>query len=528
MFLGAEVQRGEHGSYCTLPDQYGKELQKLCSSLKSAESEIRERLLRLENFWLRCRTQLEFLKRVEPMMDESHRELVEQTLRMFLSKLETVTALLKRLLKPRNASDGPVVDAETVPKRIKYAFKKESLDEAIDALEIWQRVSDPSWFLLLRIADRQLDSELSSNGSETASTIPSTLMIRSGLQEVGQDTNSTSGISLPPEALKKMRISGIQFCDAQAAEVAGSTRAAMYILSRINCPPLVKYHNTKKDIRDLARKLQHDEPHTFGLLNCKGFITKLLNDGDNTRAAFTMVFRIPLGLSSPRSLRDLLLNAPTPSSLSQRFEMAQELAKAVSYVHTFGFVHKNIRPESILSFGSPNTPTRSVFLVGFENFRREEGNTQRRGDDVPERNLYRHPTRQGPTPQDDYLMQHDIYSLGVCLLEVGLWQSFFQYDVENGSTVASALLGIPPDSTTKHVAYYLSTTGKSHLLSLTRSELRQCMGTKYAEVVETCLTCLDPDNTDFGDQRQFEDEDGIRVGVRYIEKVLYRLNMLYV
>ncbi|KAK7414263.1 hypothetical protein QQX98_006860 [Neonectria punicea] len=508
--------------------QYGKELQKICSTLKNAESEIKERLLRLENFWLRYKTQLEFLKRVEPMMDESHRELVEQTLRMFLSKLEAVAAMLKRLLKPRNASKGPVSDAESVSKRLKYAFKKESLDEAIDALETWQRVSDPSWFLLLRIADQQLDSELSSSDSGTASSIPSTLTIRSGLQEVNQSSNNTSGISLPVEALNKMSISGIPFCDAKIAEVARSTRAAMYILCRINCPPLVKYHITKKDVGDLTRKLQHDEPHTFGLLNCKGFVTELLNTDADKRAAFTMVFRIPPGLSSPRSLRDLLLNAPTPGSLSQRFEIAQELAKSVSYVHTFGFVHKNIRPESILSFVAPETSARSVFLVGFENFRRDEGNTQRRGDDVPERNLYRHPIRQGPNPQDDYLMQHDIYSLGVCLLEVGLWQSFFQYDSENGSMIPSALLDLPPDPTTKQAAYFLSTRGKAHLVSLARSELRQCMGTKYAEVVETCLTCLDPDNTDFGDQRQFEDEDGIQVGVRYIEKVLYRLNMLYV
>jgi hypothetical protein len=45
------------------------------------------------------------------------------------------------------------------------------------------------------------------------------------------------------------------------------------------------------------------------------------------------------------------------------------------------------------------------------------------------------------------------------------------------------------------------------------------MGTKYAQVVETCLNCLDPDNTDFGDEREFQDADGILVGVRYVEKV---------
>jgi hypothetical protein len=45
------------------------------------------------------------------------------------------------------------------------------------------------------------------------------------------------------------------------------------------------------------------------------------------------------------------------------------------------------------------------------------------------------------------------------------------------------------------------------------------MGTKYTQVVETCLTCLDPENTDFGDEEEFQDADGILVGVRYIEKV---------
>jgi hypothetical protein len=48
------------------------------------------------------------------------------------------------------------------------------------------------------------------------------------------------------------------------------------------------------------------------------------------------------------------------------------------------------------------------------------------------------------------------------------------------------------------------------------------MVTKYAEIAETCLTCLDPENADFGDATEFEDEDGICVGVRYIEKVRWK------
>lgn len=48
------------------------------------------------------------------------------------------------------------------------------------------------------------------------------------------------------------------------------------------------------------------------------------------------------------------------------------------------------------------------------------------GDLEWERNLYRHPVRQGLWSEEAFIMQHDIYSLGVCLIEIALWQSFIQ------------------------------------------------------------------------------------------------------
>jgi hypothetical protein len=167
------------------------------------------------------------------------------------------------------------------------------------------------------------------------------------------------------------------------------------------------------------------------------------------------------------------------------------------------------------------TGGQSVYLVGFENFRREEGRTHRTGDDAIERNLYRHPSRQGSSPREDYIMQHDIYSLGVCLLEVGLWQSFIEYREPDGAPTLADHLGIP-EKTGRQAANQLKEFGKELLLSLVRKELRQCMGTKYAEIAATCLTCLDPENADFGDETEFEDGDGICIGVRYIEKVRWQ------
>lgn len=62
---------------------------------------------------------------------------------------------------------------------------------------------------------------------------------------------------------------------------------------------------------------------------------------------------------------------------------------------------------------------------------------------------------------------------------------------------------------------------KQVLQGLAKDRLSIMMGEIYADIVTSCLTCLDKDNTGFGDESQFEDEDGILVGVRYIEKASF-------
>ena len=54
-----------------------------------------------------------------------------------------------------------------------------------------------------------------------------------------------------------------------------------------------------------------------------------------------------------------------------------------------------------------------MFLVGFGQLRMEHGVTQRVGDNSWEKNLYRRPTQQQVHLEEDYVMQHDTYSLGV-------------------------------------------------------------------------------------------------------------------
>jgi len=59
---------------------------------------------------------------------------------------------------------------------------------------------------------------------------------------------------------------------------------------------------------------------------------------------------------------------------------------------------------------------------------------------------------------------------------------------------------------------------KGDLVERADKELPSRMGEIYTEVVRTCLTCLDKDSVVFGDLEAFKDQDGITIGVRYIEK----------
>ena len=147
-------------------------------------------------------------------------------------------------------------------------------------------------------------------------------------------------------------------------------------------------------------------------------------------------------------------------------------------------------------------------------------------------------------------MQHDIYSLGVVLLELGLWQSFITYPpvpspFDFAETLKAPEVGsqdrvtaIPPpfisslslEKDTRKRAIAI----KSSLISLASTLLPAKMGRKYTDVVLLCLQCLDSPPADEEQEEKEEGramagefgdvyEDGIAVGVRYIEKILLRI-----
>jgi hypothetical protein len=144
--------------------------------------------------------------------------------------------------------------------------------------------------------------------------------------------------------------------------------------------------------------------------------------------------------------------------------------------------------------------------------------------------LYQHPKRQlgaGLVAESKYNIGHDIYSLGVCLLEIGLWTSFLTYN--GNSPFLSSMFREQKDIWKTQHANRLATLSDAEIeqqtfIMLAGDLLAYEMGETYSKMVLKCLSCLEKG---FGnvvtfvnsDSKEWEDE-----GVAFIQEVRRELN----
>lgn len=96
-----------------------------------------------------------------------------------------------------------------------------------------------------------------------------------------------------------------------------------------------------------------------------------------------------------------------------------------------------------------------------------------------ERNIYHHRDRFGK-PRAEFQPEHDVYALGVVLLEIGLWKTM-------SAIFARRLQKAPTFAVAEQDKVYQRTNNA--LIEFAGSnELKREMGDRYAEVVLTCLT----------------------------------------
>lgn len=230
------------------------------------------------------------------------------------------------------------------------------------------------------------------------------------------------------------------------------------------------------------------DPLTFGMLSCAG-ITKVYDKGDSRLVtSLELALEVPKGLRNLRSPRSLLSgDAEMKFSITEKVNFAKQLARTVSFVHSANFVHKNFRPETVIVFdtrGSDSPHIGTPFLVGFQKVRAAVGGiTSKLGDRNWGKNIYRHPERQGEFLEEVYRMDHDVYSLGVCLLEIALWKSFVVYDEAGGNPKAhpemEKLTGIN------------GWDMRNELVKMAKELIPPRLGAMYMEVTVACLRGLE-------------------------------------
>jgi hypothetical protein len=185
--------------------------------------------------------------------------------------------------------------------------------------------------------------------------------------------------------------------------------------------PLEPRNEIVKRIGQLAVLLNRRHSARARLLPCQGFFR--LPD----RCAIALVFQFPSGcFSPPTPLRDMLETTKMSErpSLEARLRLALTLAVALFQFHAVGWVHKSFRSSNILFFpdDSPSTPTLdNPYLVGFEYAREDAGFSDNPVHPDIATDIYRHPQTWGK-PTTNFQKMHDIYSLGVVLLEIGMWE----------------------------------------------------------------------------------------------------------
>ncbi|KAK1780338.1 hypothetical protein QBC45DRAFT_323854 [Copromyces sp. CBS 386.78] len=541
--------------------EVGERVVKICKTLVDVDSQVQERSLTIQSYWHTSRLQLDFLKRIESVLDEDLCRLIDGLLLQLSQKLSVADTALDKFTRRNAPERSGLWGFGSKAKKASWVWKKDALDQIISDLDTWHRRFDPLWFMVTKTTSPLVDTALAgaqsahgdrSNARGAVSVAKNPLTVAAGMRRVLYPSANL----LKPKFLAEVQMEVSKISLSEATKGFMESERRWYIIDTVQVGPFARARDVLKDVSMLAVKLAQADPLAFGLLNCKGVIpvqsqpiespaSSLSSSSSRSRhdySSFQLVFRLPDNMSALQSLRQLLLASDELVSLSRKMRIARELAKAVHYVHTFAFVHKNVRPESILCYEDGRASRSHAFLVGFDAFRAADGGTVMTGDMSWERNVYRHPFRQGFDPAERYRMQHDIYSLGVCLLEIGLWESFVEYSEEDEEFGRPrAQFGEPyyrfknwlaekgqatmkearPANTFQALAFSL----KQYLVEQARTRLAPRMGDKYAHIVLSCLTCLDDEKEDF-DRREIEDVDDDTVAIHFAEKILNDLDQI--
>ncbi|PQE11249.1 small s protein [Rutstroemia sp. NJR-2017a BVV2] len=199
--------------------------------------------------------------------------------------------------------------------------------------------------------------------------------------------------------------------------------------------------NHLRRIDDLARMIhsasnRHPDLHT---VDCLGYTD------DSGSSRYGLIYATPSSHTSSSTLNSLILSNDfrTPD-LGDRFKLAHTLAVALWSLHSLDWLHKNLCSSNILFFPSAYSRSSTVttaasnipdistpYLLGFDASRPDQmGEMSIASKNSTAEDLHRHPSSLNTSmamPRKPYCKPYDIYSLGLILLEIGLWKTLQTY-----------------------------------------------------------------------------------------------------
>lgn len=255
--------------------------------------------------------------------------------------------------------------------------------------------------------------------------------------------------------------------DATRIQLTIETQPGRYIASLDGCSAITEcrsytagtFDHVLKGMQNLCALLALDKHEQFRLPKAEG----LYHNDDSVHIVIlaSSVYAEDAGqiwslsrIMTESKVSKVLNMKPPP--LEVRIKLAQDIAVAVAKFHSIGWLHQGIQSRNTAiavdlndgpSYGNP-------FLLGFSKSRALGDSSF--VDNDPLNNLYQHPDRWQPSSTVAHTAVYDLYSLGVILLEIGLWKGITdilktahanqKFDIKSwkGSTVREFLLKWTP------------------------------------------------------------------------------------
>ncbi|KAF4954258.1 hypothetical protein FSARC_12195 [Fusarium sarcochroum] len=193
------------------------------------------------------------------------------------------------------------------------------------------------------------------------------------------------------------------------------------------------HRRTLKRFEALVELLRQDHAvREFSTMRCLGYCVQ---GKVKAQLQYGFVFENPQSVdpaAQPTSLEDHLLTSSIPS-LTTRVGLMKALVGFVEKLHAVNWLHKGLRSQNVVFFPSyhEEIDLTNPYLSGFDYSRPENANDMSEtAPTVASEDLYRHPAVQGE-PKDNsqwhgFKKYHDIYSLGIILLEIAYWDPIYK------------------------------------------------------------------------------------------------------